>query len=472
VHIATGDQRAQLEAATRIDVAWAGHRLALCRLGSDVRLFADDLREWTEPLAPLAVAAGQLAAHELVIDGFACVFDDTGRPDFEALRAWVKGSRQGTLGFMALDLLRLDGVELRALPFAERFGRLEQVLTGAPLSLLLSRPLQGSLSAVLESVRQLQLPGVLVRHDDTLFAVSATTTPLPVQRSLSAAPKVTNPTKVLYPAEGHTKATVSAYYHHVAPHLLPHLRERPIVAQRWPDGIADFTWYQHRVPPRAPDYVKVALIEGDRRLLIDNQEALLWMVNQAALTFHGWASRRSSLLHPDWAVIDLDPGSATTWPQVIEVALAVRALLELLEAPSVVKTSGQKGLHILVPLAPAQSLADAQAFALGVCSMVAQLKPALVSLEAESGPRRGRLYLDSLQNFRGKSLVLPYSLRAVPSASASTPLHWHEVTPTLDPRAFTLRTLPARLDLLGDLFAPALTGSFRLGPALQRLRGQ
>jgi bifunctional non-homologous end joining protein LigD len=313
---------------------------------------------------------------------------------------------------------------------------------------------------------------VLLRTERQCFALSVDDAPVALQRPLSPEPKVTNQEKVLFPRDGLTKADLVAYYRDVAPVFLEHMRARPIVAQRWPDGIDEFTWYQHRVPPRAPDYLRVALIDGNRRLLIENVEALCWMVNQAALTFHGWATRVGSLEHPDFVVIDLDPGSSTTWPQVIEVALALRALLELLEAPSVVKTSGQKGLHLLVPLAPGQTLQAAHAFAAGVCAMVAQLKPDVVSLVAEKGPRRGRLFLDALQNFKGKSLVLPYAVRALDGAPVSMPVRWEEVTEALSPRAFTIADVRQRLEQFGDLASPVLRGKFVLGPALDRLRGR
>ena len=206
--------------------------------------------------------------------------------------------------------------------------------------------------------------------------------------------------------------------------------------------------------------------------MIESVDALGWMVNQAALTFHGWASRVGSLEAPDWAIIDLDPGTSTTWAQLIEVALAVRALLELLEVPSVVKTSGQKGLHVLVPLAPGHTTAQAHEFAERVCRLVSQVKPDLVSLVAETGPRKGRLYLDCVQNYAGKSLVLPYSVRAVDGAPVSAPLTWSEVTPALDPQAFSVRTMRARLDAVGDLFRAALGGTYRLEAVLARLRAQ
>jgi bifunctional non-homologous end joining protein LigD len=245
-----------------------------------------------------------------------------------------------------------------------------------------------------------------------------------------------------------------------------------VVGQRWPDGIDDFTWYQHRVPPRAPDYVKSVRIEGDRRLLVENADALAWMVNQAVLTFHGWASRVDSLDAPDWAIIDLDPGTSTSWEQLIEVANAVRALLELLEVPSLVKTSGQKGLHVLVPVGPGHSAAKCHEFSERVCKVVARLKPELVSLVAETGPRKGRLYLDCVQNYAGKSLVLPYSVRAVDGAPVSAPVSWAEVTPALDPKAFTLKTIRERLQAKGELFSGVLAGTLQLEPVLVRLRSE
>jgi bifunctional non-homologous end joining protein LigD len=171
---------------------------------------------------------------------------------------------------------------------------------------------------------------------------------------------------------------------------------------------------------------------------------------------------------PDWVVLDLDPGDATTWPDVIEVALAVRRLLDLLELPSVPKTSGQRGLHVLVPLAPGHRTAEAIELARGVASMIARLLPAKVTLELDVARRGGRLFLDHAQH-DAKLLVLPYALRAVDGAPASTPLRWDEVTPALEPRALGLRTLRARLDAHGDLAAPLLAGTGRLAPALARL---
>lgn len=458
-----------------LEVAWSGYRLVASRLGDDVGLYADDLREWTRPAAAIALAIGELPARELVLEGTLCVLDAQGRPDFEALRERITTGRGGPLVFMVSDCLHLEG-PVSSLPLRERRARLTQLLPAQHGSLTLSDGLDGDLAQVLASLGRVGLPGVVARKlDDPSregVVISSTDEPVPVTRTLSAPPKVTNSAKVLFPRDGFTKEDLAAYYRDLAPALLPHMKGRPIVGQRWPDGIDEFTWYQHRVPPRAPDYLKSVRIEGDRRLVIENADALGWMVNQAALTFHGWSSRVGTLEAPDWSIIDLDPGTSTNWAQLIEVALAVRALLELLEVPSVVKTSGQKGLHVLVPLAPGHTTAQAHEFAERVCRLVAQVKPELVSLVAETGPRKGRLYLDCVQNYSGKSLVLPYSVRAVDGAPVSAPLTWSEVTPALDPKAFSLRTMRARLDAKGDLFEAVLRGTFRLESVLTRLRSQ
>lgn len=456
-----------------LEVAWEGYRLVAARMGDEVGLYADDLREWTRPCAAIALAIKELPAHELVLEGTLCVLDGKGRPDFQALRARVTTGEGGPLVFMVSDCLHLEG-SLGALPLRERRQRLAALLTPAQRSLSISEGLDGELKSVLESLRDLGLPGAVARRLDEPardgVVLAAGDEPVQLNRSLSAAPKVTNANKVLFPRDGLTKDELAGYYRDVSAAILPHMNNRPIVGQRWPDGIDDFTWYQHRVPPRAPDYVKSVRIEGDRRLLVENGDALGWMVNQAVLTFHGWASRVGTLANPDWAIIDLDPGTSTTWPQLIEVAHAVRALLELLEVPSVVKTSGQKGLHVLVPLGPGHTAAQCHEFSERVCKLVARVKPELVSLVAEAGPRRGRLYLDCVQNYAGKSLVLPYSVRAVDGAPVSTPITWAEVTPALDPKAFTLRTIRARLEAKGELFAAVLEGTFQLAPVLARLR--
>jgi DNA ligase D-like protein (predicted polymerase) len=460
-----------------IELAWDGIPVTACRVGDDVRLFGTDLRDWSASFASIVSALRRLPLRELALHGWVVATSaDAKVPSFDALTRWVAGERTGTLAFAASDLLHVDDEDLRIVPLAARRERLEALLGRAAPPISVSQALPGKLADVRASVAKMALPGLLVRRRSATYpmrpgdawVLSATTAELPGERSLSPPPKTTNADKVLYPRDGLTKSDIVAYYKDIAPLLLAHLRDRPIVAQRWPDGIDEFTWYQHRVPPRAPDYLKPVLIEGDRRIVVRSTDALLWLVNQAALTFHGWSSRVGTLDEPDWVVLDLDPGESTTWAQTVEVARAVRRLLELLDVASVLKTSGKRGLHVLVPLAPGQTMELAQSFARKVALLVARLLPDVVTVETDVAKRGGRLFFDHL-NFKKKSLVLPYALRDVDGASVSAPLGWDELDAKLDPRSFNLRTMRARLDAVGDRFATVLAGTTTLAPVLARM---
>ncbi|WP_394839900.1 DNA ligase D [Pendulispora rubella] len=293
--------------------------------------------------------------------------------------------------------------------------------------------------------------------------------------------KLANPSKILYPRDGITKQDVFDYYTDIAPAMLPHLQGRPIHMQRWPHGIDDEEWFQHRLPPKAPDFVRRIAFLRDKapwyklnekgaikeRIVVDNLETLQWLANLAALTLHQWASHappeattttqvHNALAQADYVVIDLDPGEATRWEEIIQVAHAVRTLLDALSLTSVVKTSGKRGLHIVIPLARGPSHDDAVHFAEQVARAVAKVMPSIATVERIKDKRRGRLYVDYGQNGGGRTIVCPYTLRAADAAPVSAPLRWEEVTNALDPRAFNLRTMRARIERYGDLYAPCL----------------
>jgi bifunctional non-homologous end joining protein LigD len=460
-----------------VEPAWDGHRVLATRRGDRVHVACAGFRDWTRTFPSIVRALDRLAAKRFAIDGVACVMDERGAPSFERLRVAVASERAVTDAVLICwDLLSLDDEDLRARPLRERRRRLVELLAGAAPALVLSQPLDGALDRVIAAARAVGLRGVVARawdgdHAASWRSRSTTDAPIDWSRSLSPPPPLSNPDKVLYPRDGIAKKEIVAYYRDVAPLVLPHLRDRPVVIQRWPDGIDDFDWYQHRMPPRAPDYLRAAWVDGIRRIVVENVDSLAWLANQAGLVFHGFASRLVSLAAPDYAVIDLDPGDRTTWADTIAVALAVRRTLELLELTSVVKTSGQRGLHVLVPLAPEQTFEHAEAFARGVARLLERLLPDLVTLENEKDKRAGRLLVDHRQHV-AKTLVVPYSLRAVDGARVSTPIAWHEVAPSLDPAAFALRSLRARLDAVGDLAAPLLAGTARLDRALAQLAAQ
>ncbi|MDX2089893.1 MAG: non-homologous end-joining DNA ligase [Kofleriaceae bacterium] len=456
-----------------LEPAWDGHRVLVMRHNAHIRLHALDGRDWSTTFPAVTRALGKLAAAQFVLDGVVCVIGANGTPSFEALREGVSaGKAVGSAVLVCWDVLAIDDEDVRGEPLHARRARLRALLAEAAPALVLSQTLEGSLERVLAAVAPLGIASVVARSADGAYTTTWSTHGAPVdwQRSLSAPPPLTNADKVLYPRDGHCKRDIVGYYRAIAPVLVPHLVDRPVVIQRWPDGIDEQHWYQHRMPPRAPDYLRAAYVDGVRRIILESADALLWMANQAGLTFHAFGSRLATLSEPDYAMLDLDPGERTTWwAELVEIALAIRKLLELLELPSVVKTSGQRGLHVLIPLARGHTFAEAEELARGIGRMLERLHPTKVSLETEREKRRGRLLVDHKQ-FLAKTLVAPYSLRGVDGAPVSTPLAWDEVTPTLDPRAFTLRTVRARLDASGDLAARLFVGGADIGPALARLR--
>jgi bifunctional non-homologous end joining protein LigD len=275
-------------------------------------------------------------------------------------------------------------------------------------------------------------------------------------------PKLSNPDKVLFPRDGITKREILAYYLAVAPYLLPHLADRPLTLQRWPDGIDGEAWYQQNAPEPLPPFVHVATFEKKKRVIADNVETLAWLANLATLTIHQWSARVPHTDKPDYVVIDLDPGDKTTWREVIEVARAVRTLLDALSLESAVKTSGKRGIHIVVPLASGPSHEEATAFGERIAEAVAKVLPKVATALRMKEKRKGLLYVDYLQNGEGKTIVAPYTIRALDGAPVSTPLAWSEVTDGLDPSAFTIRTVLERIAKHGDLFAIARSGKGRI----------
>jgi bifunctional non-homologous end joining protein LigD len=289
-----------------------------------------------------------------------------------------------------------------------------------------------------------------------------TPAPTPTATANAKLPPLSNPTKILFPRDAIAKREILAYYLAIAPVLLPHLEHRPLTIQRWPDGIDGEAWYQQNAPTPLPAFVHTASFEKKKRIVADNVETLAWLANLAALTLHQWSSRLPHLDKPDYVILDLDPGEASTWKDVIDVARAVRTLLDALSLESGVKTSGKRGIHIVVPIAQGPTHAEATAFAERIAQAVAKVMPKIATTERIKEKRGGRLYIDYLQNGEGKTIVAPYTIRALDGAPVSTPLSWSEVSEKLDPRAFTIRNVPARVEKHGDLFAIVRSGKGRI----------
>ncbi|MGH7349656.1 MAG: DNA ligase D, partial [Candidatus Rokuibacteriota bacterium] len=284
----------------------------------------------------------------------------------------------------------------------------------------------------------------------------------------------TNVNKIFWPAEGLTKGDLIAYYERMAPLMLPYLRDRPLVLTRFPDGIGGKSFYQKDAPDFAPAWVRTERIysrdtERDIAYLVaDDVEMLRYVANSGAIPIHVWASRIPSLERPDWLVLDLDPKGAP-FTDVVAVALALRRILERLELPSYVKTSGATGLHILLPLGARYTYEQGRTFARLLAVMGVEAEPGISTVARPLRARGGKVYIDFGQNGHGQTIVAPYSLRPLPGAPASCPLEWREVTPRLDPARFTLETLPARFDRMDDPLTRVLGDGIDMAAALERI---
>ena len=284
---------------------------------------------------------------------------------------------------------------------------------------------------------------------------------------------LSHPDRVLYPRDKFTKQDVADYYDAVAAPMIAALHDRPLSLEHWNQGIDRPPWFQQNIGREGPPWMTTVSTptrggsrKSVRHLVIEDRETLRWLAQMSVLTVHMWSSRAPTLEQPDWLVFDLDPAKGKGIEQAIEAAIIIRGLLEHLELPSVPKTSGKRGIHVFIPLAPGYTHEEAADFACSIGAAVAEQVPS-ITMERAIASRRGRLYLDCLQNGYGKTIVAPYSPRGIDGAPVSAPLRWEEVTKKLDPKRFNIRTMPRRLAKVGDLFAPLLRSGAKL-PSLAR----
>ena len=287
--------------------------------------------------------------------------------------------------------------------------------------------------------------------------------------------KVSNLDKLWWPAEGITKGDVIRYYIEIAPWLLPHLRARPLVLTRYPDGPGGESFYQKNTPDYAPPWLRtLPLSAGSGRTihycLVDDVASLIWIVNSGAFEIHPFLSREGSLDNPDYVVFDLDPMEKATWGDICQIALVLRKALEVWGLMAYPKTSGSTGLQVYVPIKPIYTYDQARAFAFAVCQGVHAVLPEITTLERKIANRDGKLYLDYLQNGRGKTLATVYGVRPKPGATVSAPLTWDEVeSGRCHPSDWTIHTLVERVRSQGDLFLAVLSQPQSLDQALSRL---
>ena len=289
--------------------------------------------------------------------------------------------------------------------------------------------------------------------------------------------RLTSAERVLWPDEGITKGDLFDYYARIAPVLVPHLRNRPFTMKRFREGPFRPAFFQKQAPQGMPSWIPTRRFrtfprEGGSRLvdfaLVNDDLALLWMVQMHCIDMNAWYSRVDRPDRPDFVLFDLDPPDGE-WRLTVEVAHLVRARLDELGLVSYVKTSGSTGIHVVVPIARRSTFAETYEFAERVSRSLEARYPGLVTTEWLKRKRSGVL-VDHRQNGWGKTIASVYSVRPRPGAPVSTPLRWDELTEDVTPRQFGTREVLARVERVGDLYEPVLRVGQALGPPLRRRR--
>jgi bifunctional non-homologous end joining protein LigD len=288
--------------------------------------------------------------------------------------------------------------------------------------------------------------------------------------------KLSSPDRVLYPEDGITKGDVFEYYKQAGPTIVPHLRDRPFTMKRYPHGITGEVFFQKQAPRGMPDWIPTRQFrtwprEGGSRLvdfpLINSPEAVLWVVQMNCIDLNAWYSRVDKPDRPDFVLFDLDPPNGE-FELAIEVAHLIRGLLDELELPGYVKTSGADGIHVVAPITRRSTFKQTYDFAERASRLLEQRHPGKVTTEWLKKKREGVL-VDHRQNGHGKTIASVYSVRPKPGAPVSTPLYWEELTPTVRPRDFGMKEALQRIEEHGDLYAPVLEDPRPLAPAAKKL---
>ncbi|MGH2829687.1 MAG: non-homologous end-joining DNA ligase [Actinomycetota bacterium] len=285
--------------------------------------------------------------------------------------------------------------------------------------------------------------------------------------------RLSNLTKIYWPDDGYTKGDLLAYYHNVAPLILPHLAQRPLTMKRMPDGIDGPHFYEKSAPSHTPDWIPRCPIPNEDGEITDymvaaDEACLLFVANLGAIEFHP-LHQRCGTDRPDYLFFDLDPFEPASFADVTAVARHVRAALDALGLPSYPKTSGATGMQIYVPIQHGPTYEQTRAFVGAIGRMILRADPERVTMEWEISKRTGKIFIDHNMNREGANIAAVYSVRPEPGATVSTPLEWSEVEQGVHPGDFTIANVHERFARTGDLFEGVRTAPVDLRPALAAL---
>lgn len=460
---------------------------------------------------------------DVVLDGEIVLLNEIGIPDSGALQDW-KSEEHLNLVFYVFDILWFNGRLLTDYTLLQRRKILEAVLPKEDGLIRISHIFDADGVAFYESAKRMKLEGIIAKRAESNYTANTRSqewlvinefadgspaneirnTNLHIDGAVSDSKqaglkrkmpekplldgkqnvaekeidghilKFTNLNKLYWPEDKITKRDLFNYYDQVAPYMVPYLLDRPMSLNRFPGGIHGHSFYQKNVKETAPSWARTmphTNEKGEEKeyLLGYDRATLLWMATLGCIEMNPWFSRVQSPDNPDFCVIDLDPDK-NTFEQVIEAAQVTKSVLDGMGVPSYVKTSGSTGIHIYVPLGAKYTYDQSQLFAQVVVKLVHRELPSYTTLERMIANRKGKMYLDFMQNRPGATIAGVYSLRPKPGATVSMPLHWDEVKPGLTMRDFTIHNALARLRETGDLFTGVLGDGIDMVMAIEHAK--
>lgn len=417
-----------------------------------------------------------LPVSRAIFDGELVAFDAAGRPSLKLLAQRAAQTKKGQafraavmtpVVLVAHDVLAIGDADTRPLPLTKRRELLGRLLP--PLGYLrTSEPLEGDLDLVLSSCATLGIAGVVAKKKASAYGeqwIHVSSGIAPRERTAvdhgagdarSAMRKVavTNRTKVFWADEKLTKGDLIDFYAGIADTILPHIARRPVILVRYPDGIDGKNFYQWNVPPGMPAWVRTMSLvdeegENKRGFLVDDPSTLVYIANLGCIPVHILACRFPDLAQADFFTIDFDIKQSTL-ADAITLTETLKELLDRIGLRGFPKTSGQTGLHVLVPLGEGQTFQTARALADLLGKLLVDRHPKIATMERIVNKRGPKVYVDTGQTGETRAIVAPYSVRATKDARVSTPLEWGEIGAKLDPGDFTMRTVPARIAKVGD----------------------
>jgi bifunctional non-homologous end joining protein LigD len=469
------------------EVAWAGERTIGRLREGDATLLSERGQDLTERFAAVAKRLGRgLRVFDCVVDGEIVALDPHGRPSRPLLR---RG--EGTLVYYVFDLLDLEGTLLIGRPLSERRVLLEQLLDPTETTVRLSDAFDDG-PELLRLAREQDLQGIVAKRRDSRYVPGARSRDWALISDEVADEPASAPQAELgwgrrvvaldrldylwWPESGIRKGDLIDYYRQVSPVLLPHLRQRPFTLKRYLNGPnAPFEWIKD-APPELPEWIPLCPLPAKSRAgelvqypLVNEELALVWMIDYGCIDLHLWYSRCDRPGRPDYVLFDLDP-AGVGFAAVIEAGRLLHDLLAAIGLDSFVRTSGGDGLHVQVPVARRYTYAETREFATLVADALARARPELVTTERDLRRRRG-VFIDTKMNGEGMTIASAYSVRPLPGPPIATPLSWAELDGDLDPAAFAVAAVLERVAEHGDLHAPLLSMPQRLEPALARVAG-